>query len=148
MCRQWEARIKSPMKGAPIWCWHSCNGIRDSEPTAGTFAMLMGDWNYYASSMVGIQLDAPNDLALLSSYMRWNEAMDDAIDRKLEEIDTNQFEDMFESPLMRHGTDDIQAVIPHIATTWITDSRLLPACKSDELDWNLPNSHFPRMPEQ
>lgn len=148
MCQQWELRLGSRMTGAPLWCWHSCNGALESEPTVGTYALLMGDWDHYASSMVSLQLDVPDNLVLLSSYSRWNEAIDDAIDRKLADIDGVRFYDMFEWPMMKHDTDDVQAVVPYIDTSWITDVRGLPYASSDQLDWDLVHSWFPGIAER
>lgn len=147
MRRQWEARIGDSLASAPIWCWHSCSGVQRSRPTVGTFAMLMGDWSYYAPTLAAARLDVPDDLVLLSSYRRWNQAVDDAIDRGLDQSD-DQFRDMFGHPLITNDEDDIQAVIPHIDADWITDMRQLPSGVLDRLDWDMPVTRFPKLPEQ
>lgn len=59
--------------------------------------MLMGDWNYYSPKMIVIECNIPDQLVLLSSYSRWNDAMDDAMDRKSDSI--KQVDDMFDTPL-------------------------------------------------
>ncbi len=82
MTQQWNARVGIGTLTEPIWCWHSCNGIHQSCPTVGTLAMLMGDWNYYSPKMIVIECNIPDNLVLLSSYSRWNEAICDAMDRK------------------------------------------------------------------
>lgn len=110
MAQQWNARVGMGIMTAPLWCWHSCNGLFQSCPTAGTLAMLLGDWNYFSPKMIVIEFDIPDHLVLLSSYSRWNEAMDDAMDRKSDSIDGKRFADMFDTPLFKHDTDDIQAV--------------------------------------
>lgn len=110
--------------------------------------MLMGDWNYYSPKMIVIECNIPDHLVLLSSYSRWNEAMDDAIDRKSESIDGNRFDDMFDTPLFKHDTDDIQAVVSHIERDWITAKWSLPQVDSSELEWDMPCTNFPKMPEQ
>ncbi len=110
--------------------------------------MLMGDWNYYSPKMIVIECNIPDNLVLLSSYARWNEAIDDAMDRKSDSIDGNRFNDMFDTPLFKHDTDDIQAVVPHIERDWITAQWSLPQVESTELDWDMPCTSFPKMPEQ
>ena len=110
--------------------------------------MLMGDWDYYAPKMVVLELNVPEQIPLLSSYSRWNQAVDDAIDHHAETIDGDQFDDMFETPLFKHDLDDIQAVIPKIERSWISRKWLLPACDLKDLDWGLPCRKFTKMPEQ
>lgn len=148
MTQQWNARVGIGALTAPIWCWHSCNGIHQSCPTIGTLAMLMGDWNYYSPKMIVIECNIPDNLVLLSSYSRWNEAIGDAMDRKSDSIDGNRFDDMFDIPLFKHDTDDIQAVVPHIDRDWITARWSLPQVDATELDWGMPCTSFPKMPEQ
>ena len=147
MAAQWHDRIGSAELDVPIWCWHSCNGIDGACPTVGTFAMLMGDWNYYAASMTCLELIVPHELALLSSYSRWNEAIDDAMDRREDSIATEAFIDMFDSPLIKHDTDDIQAVVPRIESTWVVHRWTLPLGDSETLDWDMPCTAFPETPE-
>lgn len=110
--------------------------------------MLMGDWNYYAPKMVVLELNVPEQIPLLSSYSRWNQAIDDAIDRHSETIDVARFDDMFDTPLFKHDLDDIQAVIPKIERSWVTRKWLLPACDESEMDWELPCRNFMEMPGQ
>jgi len=133
MAAQWRARMRGPLDAAPIWCWHSCNGQIGAPPTVGTAAMLLGDWDYWATSMVVVELDVPSDLALLSSYYRWNQAVDEAFDASEDDICTRNFVDMFDAPLMKHDTDDIQAVIPEICASWVIAMRPLP---TDDVDWD------------
>ena len=147
MASQWKSRIGVTEINVPLWCWHSCNGVDGSAPTVGTLASLMGDWNYYATYMLVLELSVPDDLVLLSSYWRWNEAMNDAIDRRSEQIDTPRFIDMFDPPLIKHDADDVQGVMPAIDYSWITDMRALPSGDVSELDWDLPFADFPKMPE-
>ncbi len=90
----------------------------------------------------------PHNLVLLSSYSRWNEAIHDAMDRNSDSIDGNQFADMFDTPLFKHDTDDIQAVVPYIDRNWITAQWPLPPGDSNDLDWDMPCTNFPEMPEQ
>ena len=91
----------------------------------------MGDWDYYASKMFMVELEVPDNLVLLSSYWRWNEALDDALYAS-DIIRTEAFADMFDDPLIKHETDDIQAIIPHIHRSWIIDVRSLP---EQDRDW-------------
>jgi hypothetical protein len=148
MAQQWNARVGVGTMTTPLWCWHSCKGIHQSCPTVGTFASLMGDWNYYASRMMVLECEIPDALPLLSSYSRWNQAIDDAMDCHSDAIDGQRFADMFQAPLFKHETDDIQAVIPRIERNWITAQWLLPLGDLSELDWGLPCTRFPRTPEQ
>jgi hypothetical protein len=143
MCAQWTLRVGGQMASAPVWGWHSCNGRRGSPPTVGTLAMLMGDWNFHTASQVVLELEIPDRLALLSSYDRWNQAMDDALDRGLNDIDP-RFQNMFDRPLLRSGTDDIQAVIPYVERSWIIGVRSLPEGDISKLNWNTPCSRFPK----
>lgn len=142
MVEQWSIRVGTERLDAPIWCWHSCNGQHGAPPTVGTVAMLMGDWEYYAASMVILELAVPDEIVLLSSYSRWNNAVDDALDLKSQRIRTGVFSDMFDSPLMKHATDDIQAVIPRVHPSWIVDIRLVP---DEDSDWDKPFWGFPTM---
>ncbi|MEM6473802.1 MAG: hypothetical protein AAF802_29865 [Planctomycetota bacterium] len=131
----------------PIWCWHSCNGIEGACPSVGTFALLMGDWNFYAAGMACLELSVPSELTLLSSYSRWNEAVDDAMDRRADSIDSNIFIDMFDPPLIKNDTDDIQAVVPRIEPEWVVRRWSLPSGHVESLDWHMPCTAFPEMPE-
>ena len=130
MVSQWINRIGPPFDHALVWCWHSCNGKKHSPPTVGTASLLMGDWNYYASSTVLVELDAPKEHCLLSSYKRWNDALCYFLEHRKETISVGLFDDMFDDPLMKHPGDDIQAVLPYIMRDWIIDIRNLP--ESDE----------------
>jgi hypothetical protein len=148
MAMQWNARVHCERLNVPIWCWHSCNGIEYSCPTVGTIAMLMGDWNFFAVRMTVLEIDVPQALAVLSSYSRWNDAIDHAIYLRSDSIDDAAFADMFDSPLIRHDTDDIQAVIPRIEPSWVVCGWSLPAGDADKLDWDMPCSEFPKTPER
>lgn len=143
MCAQWTLRVGGKMTSAPVWAWHSCNGRRGSPPTVGTLAMLMGDWNFHTASQVVLELEIPDRLALLSSYDRWNRAIYDAMERGLNDIGP-KFQNMFDTPVLRHRDDDIQAVIPYVERSWILDVRSLPEGDIDKLNWNTPCSRFPR----
>jgi hypothetical protein len=70
------------------------------------------------------------------------------MDRRSDAIDGDRFVDMFDTPLFKHKTDDIQAVIPRIERRWIIDRWFLPICDVNDLDWELPCTKFPKMPEQ
>jgi hypothetical protein len=143
MCVQWTLRVGGQVASAPVWGWHSCNGQHGSPPTVGTLASLMGDWNFHAPSRVVLELDVPDRLALLSSYYRWNRAIDDVMERGLKDIEP-KFQNMFDTPVLRHRDDDIQAVIPYVERNWIIDIRSLPGGDIDGLNWNTPCSRFPR----
>lgn len=144
MASQWRSRIGVMEIDAPLWCWHSCNGREGAAPTVETLALLMGDWNHHASSMLVLELSVPDELVLLSSYARWNEAMNDAMEQRSEQVDTVRFSDLFDPPLIKYDTDDVQGVIPMIDQSWITDLRALPPGDELELDWDLPFADFPK----
>lgn len=145
MAQQWNARVGVGTMSAPLWCWHSCDGVYGSCPTAGTFALLMGDWNYYAPKMTVLELDLPDQVPLLSSYSRWNEAIDDALDRRCDAIDGERFADMFDAPLFKHDSDSIQAVIPRIERSWVTGQWTLPAGDFSDIDRDMPCVEFPKI---
>ena len=126
MASQWHKRIGAEFDSAPIWCWHSCNGKLHSPPTVGTAALLMGDYAYYRDSTVVLELVAPDLHCLLSSYFVWNEAVDDLLENKRTTIVGQKFDTMFDKPLIRHDTDDIQGVVPYLLLDWIVDARDLP----------------------
>ena len=86
----------------------------------------MGDYKYYQESTVVLEIDVPDSIALLSSYWVWNDAVDDMLENNRTTINAERFATMFDEPLIRHDTDDVQAVIPYILTDWIVDMRDLP----------------------
>lgn len=126
MASQYARRIGEELANAPFWCWHSCNGRIGSPPTVETINSLLGDWGYWAKKKRVLVIDVPDECALLSSYCRWNEAMDDGIGSGSHKIRPRKFLDMFDAPLIKYDFDDIQAVIPYIEKNWIVDVRPLP----------------------
>ena len=60
----------------------------------------------------------------------WNDALEDFIENRRETID-HSFDPMFDEPLIKHDSDDVQAVIPWIMTEWIVDVRDLPKTNDD-----------------
>ncbi len=73
-----------------------------------------------------IELNVPDELALLSSYSVWNEALDRMLDTSADTVDPQEFGGMFDAPLLKHHDDDIQAVVPRIQSSWIAEIRPLP----------------------
>lgn len=73
-----------------------------------------------------IELNVPDELALLSSYSVWNEALDRMLDTSANSIDPQKIGPMFDTPLLKHSVDDIQAVVPRIHSSWIAEIRPLP----------------------
>ena len=94
----------------------------------------MGDYAYYRDSTVLLELDVPDPNCLLSSYFIWNDAVDDLLENNRRTIASNKFDTMFDEPLIRHDTDDIQAVIPYILNDWIVETRDLP---ETDADWEI-----------
>ena len=86
----------------------------------------MGDYAFYRDSTVLLELNIPDRYCLLSSYFIWNEAVDDMLENKRATIADAKFDSMFDEPLIRHDTDDVQAVIPRIALDWIANVKDLP----------------------
>lgn len=105
-------------RSAPVWCWHSCNGEIGAPPTVGTAMSLLG-FEAVNENLVALELSVPSDCVLLSSYYAWNRFLD-VISLK-ERLPRSQLRRrwLFESPLLRHSTDDIQAVIPEIQPSWV-----------------------------
>ncbi len=64
-------------------------------------------------------MDVPGEFALLSSYYAWNRFLDRVITRRRVPVGDRIGSWMFQQPLLKHPTDDIQAVIPCIDPTWI-----------------------------
>ncbi len=103
---------------APVWCWHSCNGVRGQMPTVGTAAMLLSEYDL-EQGMVVIELAVPRSLVLLSSYYAWNRFLDVTLVKKRWPRSPLRKRRLFGEPLMWHGTDDIQAVLPSIEPQWL-----------------------------
>ena len=119
-------RRHTGVDAVPVWCWHSCNGRRGAGPTVNTAHSLIGDWDFYAHQMHVIELQVPESVSLLSSYWLWNELLDETITtQRIPDFDSH-YVSMFEEPLIKHDTDDIQAVLPYIERAWIVDVRPLP----------------------
>lgn len=68
-----------------------------------------------------LTLSVPEEYVLLSSYYAWNEFLDHVIvNRALPPRRWRRR--MFQAPLLKHDTDDIQAVIPFIRAEWLLKS--------------------------
>jgi hypothetical protein len=133
----------------PVWCWHSC-GRLGRGPTVGTAELLLSEWDI-AQGMVTIELEAPAELVLPSSYWIWNEFLGYVLENKLLPADDGDFRayvtkdglpvgyrdstDMFADPLFKCDDDDIQAVIPYIDPNWIVSMQ--PLTTADR-DWDEP----------
>lgn len=125
----------SQMDAVPVWCWHSCNGKLSVGPTVDTASSLIGDWKYFAHQMRVIELDVPHELPLLSSYYEWNQLLDEALETQQTPDFNSPHISMFDSPLIKHDADDIQAVLPLIEKHWVLDIRALPETNDSGDDW-------------
>lgn len=118
MAKCLEQRIGAKLNGAPIWCWHSCNGKLAAPPTAWTARALLSDYDF-EQGIEMLTLRVPDELLLPSSYWAWNEFLDFVIVNRALPRSRRWRRSMFRSPLIKHGTDDIQAVIPFIRAEWV-----------------------------
>lgn len=119
---------------APVWCWHSCNGNRGHIPTVGTAGMLLSE-DEFEQGMIVAELAVPRSKVLLSSYYAWNQFLDVTLVKKRWPRSPLRERWMFEEPLLRHETDDIQAVIPFIEPAWVIRSAPL---MIDGREWDEP----------
>ncbi|HMO39570.1 MAG TPA: hypothetical protein PKC76_12150 [Saprospiraceae bacterium] len=122
---------------APIWAWHSCNGVLQAPPTLGIARNLLSDLQIIEGCCV-VEFDAPASLCLLSSYQRFNELLDVFLDDKNAQPQREDFLDMFTMhPIDEY--DSIQAALPRIDMEWVRDIRSL-EMKPDSIDydWNAP----------
>ncbi|MFN7116477.1 MAG: hypothetical protein ACK4TA_06725 [Saprospiraceae bacterium] len=117
---------------APIWAWHSCDGILHGFPTVGTARQLLSDLQINSGICV-IEFEAPAHLCLLSSYNRFCELIDAFFEQ--EHPEQEAFQDMFMVPPLSEY-DSIQAALPMIQMDWVLDIRYLDL-KADrwEYDW-------------
>lgn len=117
---------------APIWAWHSCEGVLYGAPTMSTARNLLSDLQIMEGICV-VEFEAPVETCLLSSYNRFCELLDVFLDNNLPESDT--FHDMFDVPPIAEG-DNIQATLPLLHLDWVLDMRHLDM-KADrwEYDW-------------
>lgn len=97
----------------PIWAWHSCEKP-GGPPTMVTARNLLSDAELESGVYV-IELEAPNGLALLSSYSKWCDYYmeSDTIP------DLSMFDGTFEEG------DDLQACLPFIMREWVLKVRQL-----------------------
>lgn len=103
---------------APVWCWHSCGGVRQQPPTVETAIALLSEHDI-EQGMIVIELAVPRELMLLSSYYAWNRFLDSAIEKNRLPKSPLRERWMFQEPFFRHSDDDIQAVIPMIDPKWV-----------------------------
>jgi len=114
MVRAMEARGVSTDGHPPIWAWQSC-WPGGGPPTLLTARLLLGD-HELERGVVIVELEVPASSLVLSSYRRWNEALEHTIDHGSEPPDG--FQSMFRISRRRRN-DDIQACLPHVEKVWI-----------------------------
>lgn len=116
---------------APIWAWHSCEGVLYAPPTVGTARNLLSDLQILEGICV-VEFEAPVEFCLLSSYGRFCELLDQILENEV--IDKEEFTDMFNMlPLAAY--DDIQAALPYLKMEWVMDIRYLDM-KPDRWDYD------------
>lgn len=113
MAQQFATATDCIAPDAPVWCWHSCNGRLGAAPTVGTAAFLLSEYQL-GQGMVAIELTVPAEFVLLSSYNAWNSFLDFVIVNQRLPKNHRLARRMFAEPMLKHDTDDIQAVIPFI----------------------------------
>lgn len=116
---------------APIWAWHSCNGKWGGSPTFETARTLLTDMQL-AEGICVVELDAPADLCLLSSYQLFCELLDNVLDNMPLERDASL--KMFDVSILQ-DYDAIQAVLPMLRMDWVLDIRYL-NMKPDRWDYD------------
>lgn len=120
--RSLVARGLPRSSGAPIWCWHSCSTGEDAEtvvgtPPTGTTAFWLFGSRDACRGLVRLELDVPPDLALLSSYSRFNDVLVEPVPTDAAALAARRT--MFDAPWLDHPHDDIQAVLPWIEPAWL-----------------------------
>jgi len=126
--------IKYNCTHAPIWCWQSCNGEHGASPTVGTAKALLSEFQL-DQGMISVEMDVPGGFVLLSSYYAWSRFLDRVIVRRRVPVGDRIAGWMFQQPLLKHPTDDIQAVIPYIDSTWVIGTHAL---RIDGRSWDEP----------
>jgi hypothetical protein len=107
---------------APIWAWHSC-GAPGNPPSWDDIVALCGTTG---ESGYEIELDAPDELVLLSRYDVWNQILDECVDVQHDpsklDPERSQWERVFRIELERAAEDDdfeIQACLPYVDRDWV-----------------------------
>lgn len=116
---------------APIWAWHSCEGVLHGAPTVSTARHLLSDLQIIEGICV-VEFEAPQELCLLSSYGRFCELLDAFLDHETPE--SIAFSDMFKVPPLAPD-DSIQAALPLLQMDWVLDIRHLDM-KPDRWDYD------------
>jgi Domain of unknown function (DUF3841) len=124
MASQLSKRVGHIYQSPPVWCWHSCNGKEGAPPTVGTARLLLSDYDF-EQGMVMLILSVPEELTLLSSYFGWNQLLEHVIVHRSLPRSRRRRRRMFEATLLKHGSDDIQAAIPHLRSEWIESTTKL-----------------------
>lgn len=134
MAERLGERIQASQTHAPVWCWHSCNGTPGGRPTVWTARALLCDYDF-EQGIVLLTLSVPEELTLLSSYLSWNEFLDYVIVNERVPEGADSGHPMFQPPLIKHRTDDVQAVIPYLDVRWIESAaRIAIGTRSDD-EW-------------
>lgn len=86
--------------------------------------MLLSGYQIEQGMMV-VELAAPSHITLLSSYSRWNDLLDAAIQKKSIDRDAAYWDEMFLPPLLKHDFDDVQSALPYLEKSWVRSARRL-----------------------
>lgn len=131
MAQEMEGKGISLDGFAPIWAWHSCEGMLHGAPTVSTARHLLSDLQIIEGICV-VEFEAPQELCLLSSYGRFCELLDAFLDHETPE--SIAFSDMFKVPPLAPD-DSIQAALPLLQMDWVLDIRHLDM-KPDRWDYD------------
>ncbi|MBK8968966.1 MAG: DUF3841 domain-containing protein [Saprospiraceae bacterium] len=125
MCTRME-KSNLPCKGhAPVWAWHSCGGF-GKPPALRDARALLSDLEL-ENGVQTIELDCPDDCALLSMYGVWNTILDAFMDRSSDTVIGKRLErQLFKIRPEKIGEfDAVQASLPLIKKEWVLDIRPL-----------------------
>lgn len=127
---QWMA-LEMETKGipcagnAPIWAWHSCS-VYGKSPTLDHAANLLSQLELQAGIQT-IELECPDELALLTRYGAWNEVLYYFLDKKpISHITAAEIAAIYAiDPNRLEEHDAIQATLPYLKQEWVLDIRPL-----------------------
>jgi hypothetical protein len=110
--------------GPPVWAWHSC-GAWGEPPSEDTFGALLSEADRQQPHSI-IELDAPDELVVLSCYGAWNQILDDLIDGR--EPPRRAVAALFDTRALDFANgDQVQANLPELRREWMVRSQQLPS---------------------
>jgi hypothetical protein len=91
--------------------------------------------NDFEQGLVMLTLSVPEELTLLSSYYGWNQYLEHVMVHQSLPRGRRRQRWMFDAPLLKHATDDVQAVIPRIRSEWIENTTKLVIAGRESEEW-------------